>query len=68
MEEHDWFDGFDKSVCYGTAPGVDGVCPKLLEGAIDRCGVCGCTIMGLSLSETPPSDCVRREEHADADS
>jgi len=64
MSGHDWFEGFDKRACYGDHPETDEVCPKLQDGVIDTCGVCGCTIMGLSMSETPPTDCVRRNLHA----
>jgi len=63
---HDWFDGFDKRACNGDHPEADGECPKLKKGAVNTCGVCGCTIFGLSMSETPPTDCVRRNLHQPA--
>lgn len=63
MGGHDWLDGFDRRVCDGTHAGVEGVCPEKTGTVVDRCGVCGCTIFGLALSATPPTDCVRREKH-----
>lgn len=62
-EPHDWFEGFDDSVCYGGHPAVDGVCPKLVEGRLDRCGVCGCFIRGLQKSQSAPTNCTRIEAH-----
>jgi hypothetical protein len=64
--DHDWFAGFDADVCYGEGDEYEGVCPKLIDGSVDRCGVCECTIKGLSVADTPPSKCVRLEGHTDA--
>lgn len=63
---HDWFEDFNRSACEGTHPKYDLKCPKKVEGAVDRCGVCGCTLVGLDLTNSPPSNCIRREAHRTA--
>jgi hypothetical protein len=60
---HDWFDGFDRDVCYGRTEDTEGKCPKLEEGTVAQCGVCWCTISGLDTADTVPTECVRREKH-----
>lgn len=60
---HDWREGFDQDVCYGQRDAYPEKCPKLNEGGVDTCGVCGCTIVGLDMTDTPPSKCERREGH-----
>lgn len=60
---HDWFSRFDRDVCEGTHPDVDGVCPLKDEGLIDRCGECGCTLVGLDMTNSPPDGCIRSEHH-----
>ena len=60
---HDWREGFDDDVCYGRREDYPDECPKLNGGSVDTCGVCGCTIVGLDMTDTPPSKCVRREGH-----
>jgi hypothetical protein len=55
--DHEHGHGFDKSVCEG--------CPKLNSGTISSCGICGCPLTTLSLVKggSPPSECIRLDQH-----
>lgn len=53
--------GFDPSVCAD--------CPKKEGGVVSTCGLCGCPVgrgMPMDLKNSPPENCVRLEEHAQA--
>lgn len=63
--EHHWGDGFDKAVCYGNDRRYPTPCPKLNDGAVDRCSECGCTIVGLDQAQAPPDGCPRLSDHTD---
>lgn len=66
MSGHDWFTEFNRAACEGEHPNYDSVCPKKQEGVVDTCGVCGCTLVGLDLTNSPPSDCIRADAHRTA--
>lgn len=57
--EHEYGHGFDADVCEG--------CPKKKDGVIPRCGICGCPLLTLEKVKggSPPSDCIRLEQHRD---
>lgn len=73
---HDWGDGFDVEVCEGCPhvidPDGDSENPLADLGAkaigaaglgSERCGLCGCYLKGLDKTNSPPSDCPRKDEH-----
>lgn len=64
--EKEWRTYFDRDVCEGRTDEYDEVCPKKYKTAgIARCGCCGCTLKGLDLADSPPSDCPRLESHTE---
>lgn len=54
-EGHEWGHGFDRDVCEG--------CPKKKGGAVETCGVCGCPLFNLNMTDAPPSKCPRLDGH-----
>lgn len=36
----------------------------LNKESLDKCGACGCSLVGLDAADAPPDNCVRRDVHA----
>jgi hypothetical protein len=73
LNDHAVGAGFDRDICTGESPDVDGPCPKLKDGVVSRCGCCGCPLATMDLLQAPPlseqdieDGCIRYREHTTA--